>query len=175
MSAPRYVCHHGVDLPIGVECGRCWSEREQEAFPTDRTVLRDDFFVCGKHRVSVANGTSCGLCVDEARAVRGQGVPEEPSGGKQKGNHYYRVTVRVPMSDELDPYVAECADIIEALDMTFNEGECFKALWRACRARQGLGKPGGSQMYDAEKVAHYGQRVLAHAQRCATETAAKGR
>lgn len=138
MSTPHYVCKHGYDLPFGVECGQCWSERQ----PANISGKGPDF----------------------TRA---------PTGGAQKGNHYYRVTVRTPMSDELDPYVAECADIIEALDMTFNEGECFKALWRACRARQGHGKPGGSQMYDAEKVAHYGQRVLAHAQRCATETTAR--
>ena len=84
---------------------------------------------------------------------------EESGGGKLKGNHYYRVDVRQPISDELQPYSAECADIIEALEMSFNEGEAFKALWRLAAARQGNGKPNANPVYDADKVAHYGGRV----------------
>lgn len=80
-------------------------------------------------------------------------------GGKLTGDHYYRVAVSDPMAPDLQPYVAECADIIEALDMTFNEGEAFKALWRLAAARQGRGKPGNKPQYDADKAAHYGQRV----------------
>lgn len=82
-------------------------------------------------------------------------------GGKLTGDHYYRVVVNDPMSLDLQPYVAECADIIEALGMTFNEGEAFKALWRLAAARQGRGKPGNKPQYDADKAAHYGQRVAA--------------
>lgn len=80
-------------------------------------------------------------------------------GGKLTGDHYYRVQVAEPMSPELQPYSAECADIIEALGMTFNEGEAFKALWRLAAGRQGRGKAGGKPQYDADKVAHYGARV----------------
>ena len=83
-------------------------------------------------------------------------------GGKLSGSHYYRVDVPSPLADDLAPYTAECADIIEALDMTYNEGEAFKALWRLAAGRQGRGKPGGSAQYDADKVAHYGARVAAH-------------
>jgi hypothetical protein len=84
-------------------------------------------------------------------------------GGKLTGKHYYRVEVASPISPELQPYSAECADIIEALDMTFNEGECFKALWRLAAARQGRTKAGrGDSRYDADKVAHYGTRVASH-------------
>lgn len=83
------------------------------------------------------------------------------TGKAQTGNHYYRVQVVKPMSPELQSYSAECADIIEALGMSFNEGECFKALWRLAAARQGRGKPGNAAVYDAEKIAHYGSRVLA--------------
>jgi hypothetical protein len=88
--------------------------------------------------------------------------PEQTGGGKLAGDHYYRVEVPMPISDELKPYVAECADIIEALGMTFNEGEAFKALWRLAAARQGRGKLGNKPLYDADKVAHYGARVAAH-------------
>lgn len=83
------------------------------------------------------------------------------SGSALSGNHYYRVEVVAPISPELPPYSAECADIIEALGMTFNEGECFKAIWRGAAARQGRGKPGNSPQYDADKAAHYGARVAA--------------
>ena len=82
-------------------------------------------------------------------------------GGKLAGNHYYRVAVTTPVSPELGPYTAECADIIEALDMTFNEGENFKAIWRLAAARQGRGKAGNKPQYDADKAAHYGGRVAA--------------
>lgn len=87
----------------------------------------------------------------------------DTGGGKLKGNHYYRVDVAKPISPEVEPYAAECADIIEALDMTFNEGEAFKAIWRLAAARQGRVKPGGpGPQYDADKVAHYGNRVAEH-------------
>lgn len=87
----------------------------------------------------------------------------QPSGGgKLQGDHYYRVAISEPISPELVPYVAECADIIEALNMTFNEGEAFKAIWRLAAGRQGRGKPDSKPQYNADKVAHYGQRVAAH-------------
>lgn len=82
-------------------------------------------------------------------------------GGKLTGNHYYRVDVKTPISDEVAPYAAECADIIEALNMTFNEGEAFKALWRLAAARLGKTKAGGNPVYDADKAAHYGARTAA--------------
>lgn len=87
------------------------------------------------------------------------------TGGKLSGNHYYRVDVAEPISPELKPYTAECGDIIEALGMTFNEGEAFKALWRLAAARQGRGKPGNKPEYDADKVAHYGGRVAVQTKR----------
>lgn len=90
---------------------------------------------------------------------------EESGGGKLKGDHYYRVEVKAPISPEVAPYVAECADIIEALDMTFNEGEAFKALWRLAASRQGRGKPGNKPEYDADKAAHYGVRTAVHTRR----------
>ena len=87
----------------------------------------------------------------------------DSGGGKLTGNHYYRVDVSAPISPELQPYSAECADIIEALDMTFDEGEAFKAIWRLAAARQGRVKStGAGPQYDADKAAHYGARVAAH-------------
>jgi hypothetical protein len=92
-------------------------------------------------------------------------APTNLTGGKMPGDHYYLAAIPVPMSPELAPYVAECADIIEALNMTFNEGEAFKAVWRLAASRQGRGKPGNRPIYEAEKIAHYGARIAAQARR----------
>lgn len=75
--------------------------------------------------------------------------------------NYYLVEVAHPK--RLEPYIAECEDIIEALGMTFSEGCEFKALWRSCAARTlGLLKPGHEEdgVYDAEKMVHYATRSL---------------
>lgn len=75
-------------------------------------------------------------------------------------NSYYSVDVTRPTSDR-DAYTAECNDIIEALGMTFAEGEAFKALWRHAIVRQGRGKPGSTALYEAEKVEFFGRRLVA--------------
>lgn len=71
---------------------------------------------------------------------------------------YYRVTVARPIQGL--PYVAQCLDIINALRMTFDEGEAFKAIWRRASARMGNGKSGHSPLYDAEKVEFYGANMV---------------
>lgn len=84
--------------------------------------------------------------------------------------NYYLVEVKDPK--RLDPYTAECEDIIEALNMTFAEGNAFKAIWRSCAART-LGKrkvgedPHG--IYDAEKVSYYAKRMVAMRNRLKNE------
>lgn len=90
-------------------------------------------------------------------------APEEkkPTGGS---NSYYRVRVTNPTTPGVDSYTAECNDVIEALGMTFAEGNVFKALWRSCAARTlGDVKPGmaADGIYDAEKMVFFSQRVLA--------------
>ena len=73
---------------------------------------------------------------------------------------YYLVPI--PHPKRLDPYTAECEDIIEALKMTFAEGCAFKAIWRKCAARTlGLTKAGyKGGLYDAEKAQYYGARMV---------------
>lgn len=73
--------------------------------------------------------------------------------------NYYLVDV--PRPKRLEPYRAECEDIIEALGMNFAEGCAFKAIWRKAAARNGNGKPGNTALYDAEKIAYYGSRLVA--------------
>lgn len=73
---------------------------------------------------------------------------------------YYEVDIKHPKSGQ--PYRAECQDIIDALGMDFNEGNAFKALWRRCAARTlGKVKKGNENtLYDAQKIAFYGDRIL---------------
>lgn len=73
--------------------------------------------------------------------------------------NYYLAQVKQPQREEQQPYQAECEDIIQALQMTFDEGCLFKALWRNAAARLNNGKPGQSSVYDAEKMTHYAARI----------------
>lgn len=82
----------------------------------------------------------------------------EYTGGKV---NYYEVPIKHPTREGRDLYTAECNDIIEALDMSFAEGEAFKAIWRGAAARKSLAKRGYTDgLYDAEKVAFYGGRMV---------------
>lgn len=85
---------------------------------------------------------------------------EEHTGGSSS---YYGVWVKNPTSPDNDPYFAECNDIIEALGMTFAEGNAFKGIWRTAAARLGKKKKGNNAVYDAEKVVFFGERMLAQA------------
>lgn len=76
---------------------------------------------------------------------------------------YYKVYVKNPTTLD-SPYEAECNDVIEALNMTFAEGNAFKAIWRKAKARQGVKKKGyDNGLYDSEKVVFFGQRMLVQA------------
>lgn len=81
--------------------------------------------------------------------------PNELTGGS---SNYYRIDIAKPLAGH--PYSAECLDIIMALGMTFAEGEVFKAIWRKAAARQGNGKAGNTALYNAEKVAFFGQAMV---------------
>ena len=73
---------------------------------------------------------------------------------------YYELTIKRPKSGGA-AYKAECQDIIEALQMDFNEGNAFKALWRRAAGRLGNVKKGNEDpLYDAQKIKFYGTRIL---------------
>lgn len=72
---------------------------------------------------------------------------------------YYKVKIERPTT-LVDPYTAECNDIIESLQMNFAEGNIFKAIWRMAASRMGQGKPGTTYYYDAEKVEFFADRLL---------------
>lgn len=107
-------------------------------------------------------------CKPAAKPAVAKAAPEapkvetQPEAPKLTGgsSDYYKVVVAHPTSGD-DPYTAECNDIIEALDMTFAEGNIMKALWRRAADRSGNGKPGTTSVYDAEKIVFFAQRLLA--------------
>lgn len=72
---------------------------------------------------------------------------------------YYLVKIEHPQRQDQAPYQAECEDIIQALGLTFDEGNIFKAIWRSANARKGKSKPGNTALRDAEKIIHYATRV----------------
>lgn len=72
---------------------------------------------------------------------------------------YYKLRINNPVT--FQPYDAECLDIIENLEMSFDEGELFKAIWRKCAARKGKLKKGNTAKRDAEKALFYAQRIVA--------------
>lgn len=82
------------------------------------------------------------------------------TGGK---TNYYLVKVDNPQRDEQEPYQAECEDIIEALELNFDEANIFKEIWRTANARKGNGKEGHKALYGAEKIHHYAGRILRRA------------
>lgn len=109
----------------------------------------------------------CGKCADNAAHLLNPEVPsanetqpvmalvqDTSSGGD---NDYWVAHITDPK--RLEPYDAECEDLIEHFQMSFQEGEAFKALWRKGQMRIGNGKPGDNPLRNAEKVAHFGRRM----------------
>ena len=87
-------------------------------------------------------------------------VQSAPSSGGD--NDYYVADITNPK--RLEPCRVECEDVIQALGMTFGQGEAFKAIWRDAAARMGNGKPGDTAIRNAEKVIHYGEYMKRDAQ-----------
>lgn len=71
---------------------------------------------------------------------------------------YYLVYVECPQ--HLEPYSAECTDIIDALQMNAQELNMFKEIWRTAAARQGKKKRGSSLIRGAEKIKYFADRNL---------------
>ena len=93
-------------------------------------------------------------------------VAQQKTGGSVD---YYKCHVADPISGS-EPYTAESIDIIEALGMTFAEGEAFKAIWRTCTGRMGGAvKADNKALYNAEKVEFFGARMVRAAKRSEAE------
>lgn len=116
---------------------------------------------CNKHEMILAEGEKCSSCLVEAGSKA-----EQKTGGSVD---YYKCHVADPISKG-EPYTAESIDIIEALGMTFAEGEAFKAIWRTCTGRMGGAvKADNKALYNAEKVEFFGARMVRAAKRSEAE------
>lgn len=115
---------------------------------------------CESHYVNVPFDQECSLCVSSRK------VAAQKTGGSVD---YYKCHVADPISGGA-PYTAESIDIIEALGMTFAEGEAFKAIWRTCTGRMGGAvKADNKALYNAEKVEFFGARMVRAAKRSEAE------
>lgn len=128
--------------------------------PADRDMVMNELYI-------IPNRNSLGIVDDkrnyktfvrkEKSSSASLGPSVEHTGGSSS---YYQVRIESPTT-ATDPYDAECNDIIEALGMTFAEGNAFKAIWRTAAARTlGKQKKGNNALYDAEKVVFFGERMI---------------
>lgn len=130
--------------------------------PKQVRVVRDDVYGSSAYKLVQADGGFSFVSAEELAALSNrvnahQVANKKPlSGGS---NDYYKVTVARPTSG-VEPYTAECNDIIEALQMTYAEGNAFKAIWRHALARRGIGKQGNTQKYEAEKAEFFAKRLV---------------
>lgn len=93
-------------------------------------------------------------CEDEIQTEENK--PEDSGGSCD----YYKVPIEKPTT-ALGPYVAECNDVIEALNMTYAEANMFKEIWRSAAARTlGKLKAGHNELRGAEKVVFFADRNL---------------
>ena len=61
-------------------------------------------------------------------------------------------------------YVAECIDLLEAVDFTYSELNVIKAIWRSAAARTlNISKIGLTAKYDAEKILFFCSRIVSRA------------
>lgn len=120
---------------------------------------------CEKHGTRLNEGDICGHCFNEF-SVQQTIERNQKTGGSVD---YYKCHVADPISKG-EPYTAESIDIIEALGMTFAEGEAFKAIWRTCTGRMGGAvKADNKALYNAEKVEFFGARMVRAAKRSEAE------
>lgn len=72
---------------------------------------------------------------------------------------YYRVFIPTPTTESEEPYIAECNDVIENLDMTYAEANMFKEIWRTAAGRT-LGKVKDSHniLRGADKIEFFANR-----------------
>jgi hypothetical protein len=81
-------------------------------------------------------------------------------------NDYWVAQITNPK--RLEPCSVECDDLIELFQMSYQEGEAFKAHWRNGQLRLGKGKPGDTHLRNAQKFNYYSGRQLVMEHRKAT-------
>lgn len=150
----------------------------QQVKPTVEHIYQDIAFnmsVEDQHKLTgmLANNIGYVLCPNnEDIEVIGVGKTIEDSLSHSKNEpkeinsggacDYYRVGVTHPMSSNQVPYIAECGDIMESLEMTYAEANIFKEIWRTAAERTlGLKKAGNNNKRAAEKVVFFANRYYA--------------
>lgn len=130
--------------------------------------MSNETWHCEKHNADTFLGYRCQRCTNEENAAyeleeASRAIREaQKTGGSVD---YYKCHVADPISKG-PAYTAESIDIIEALGMTFAEGEAFKAIWRTCTGRMGGAvKADNKALYNAEKVEFFGARMVRAAKR----------
>jgi len=75
--------------------------------------------------------------------------------------NYYEILVKAPHLFEKTKieYLAECGEIASALNLTIEESNIFKEIWRNANARQGKKKSGNTPIRAAEKIKFYSDRL----------------
>ena len=73
-------------------------------------------------------------------------------------NDYWVAHITDPK--RLEPCSVECDDLIELFQMSYQEGEAFKAQWRNGMLRLGKGKPGDTHLRNAQKTHYYSGRQV---------------
>lgn len=146
LAYPECEAHKAIEDFIGYV---------EEAYETECTIYKDDpnegFWV---------KNSEIELIQKASVVIAHKPKEAEYTGGS---SNYYKVFVKTPTTLKA-PYEAECNDIIEALKMTFAEGNAFKAIWRKAKARQGVQKKGyDNGLYDSEKVVFFGERMVVEA------------
>jgi len=110
--------------------------------------------VAGCDRQIMSDETFCHTHIPERNSPV-KSTKGEDSGGSVS---YYKIKVECPI--HLDPYEAECGDIIAALNLNFVEANIFKEVWRTAAARQGKLKKGHTPIRGAEKIKFFADRNL---------------
>lgn len=111
-----------------------------EDYYLDRLMFKDD--------VGYPRDLGLGVWADVVEAEVDM-CSEEHTGGSSS---YYDI--------ELGGSTIRCLDVIEALDMSYNEGNILKAVWRIAAAKQGKTKKGNNMHYDSEKIVFFGERLV---------------
>lgn len=97
----------------------------------------------------------CLTCVHKP-ASNDQAEPCQETSGAD--NDYWIAHITDPK--RLQPCSVECDDLIELFQMSYQEGEAFKAQWRNGMLRIGKGKPGDTHLRNAEKTHYYSGRQV---------------
>lgn len=150
-----------------------------------RNDVVPDSGTCGTVVLGGCSGIQCGECplnpdgatflsVREEYELLTAPPKAEPTETYTGGSSdYYQLEITKTTTEGRPAYIAECNDIIEALNMNFAEGNAFKALWRRAAQRTlGLRKAGSKDdgLYDAEKVEFFGARLVAQSKGLSDET-----